>query len=341
VSKNADMRPERLRGARGTAPLTSPCELFTEHLGKRLGTPFAVAPELERALARVWADGHAAWPSVHLAPETLVPCLAQHFKGDARDAAGIARSLLEWEHATDLYLACACLGGDSGALEAFERRFISGIRGVSTRLGHSGVPLDDIQQALREKLFVGHAGKPPAIAEYGGGGPLASWVFVVAARVALNLLRAVKAPLRSDDEKVLALPAAESNQELAYFKTLYQEEFSTALKDAMASLCARDKNLLRQHYLDGVTLKQLAHVYGVHRVTVVHWAERARTALRDRTLELLLERLDVTALSLRSIARLVQSQLAPNLASALADTGAATPKELEHSGNRRPGSMPS
>jgi RNA polymerase sigma-70 factor (ECF subfamily) len=52
---------------------------------------------------------------------------------------------------------------------------------------------------------------------------------------------------------------------------------------AVGQLERRDRNLLRLHLLGGVTLEQLAQMYGVHRATVVRWLAAARSALFDAT----------------------------------------------------------
>jgi RNA polymerase sigma-70 factor (ECF subfamily) len=303
------------------AGATTAAELFVPHLGGRGRIRPSV--ELERALQGVCTQSRAAWPGVEVAPEYFLPYLAERMDG-SRGEQSVVDRLGTWEHVPDVYLACGCARGEPSALEAFDVRFLTDLRGVVRRLDRSGVPLDEIRQALRERLFVERGAKPLGITEYGGSGPLAAWVFVVAARVALNLLRAAKVPVEGDDSRLLALPAPDSNQELAYLKTTYGEAFSVALREAMASLPARDRTLLRQHYLDGVTLKQLAQVYGVHRVTMVHWAEDARDALRDRTHQLLLERLGITANTLHSIARLIESQFGSSLRRALAVEDAET-----------------
>ncbi len=271
-----------------------------------------MTPELEQALDEVLVVSRAAWPGVNAAPERLMSHLAEKVDESQLDAAGVARVLRAW-HVEDLYLACACAHGDTSALAVFEQRYITGLGAIVGRFANAGVPVDEIQQAVREKLFVGVGSRPPAIAEYSGRAPLASWVFVVSARVALNLVRAMKRPLAEGDEKILGLPAPDSNQELAYLKKLYKTEFAAALKDAMATLSLRDRTVLRQHYVDGVTLKQLAGVHGVHRVTLVHWVSRARDALRDQTHHLLLQRLGITPRTLASITRLVQSQFGASL----------------------------
>jgi RNA polymerase sigma-70 factor (ECF subfamily) len=290
----------------------APAELFTRELGRGLRSVLVLTPELVDAVHQVWADSRAAWPEVCLAPSQFLPYLAARMEGSGVDGHEVALALRAWKHAAELYLACGCAQGDAAALDAFERRYVAGLGAVVHRFGDAGVGLDDVAQSLREKLFVGVGDGEPAIVEYAGRGPLSSWVFVVATRIVLNLVRS-KSPVAGRDDKILGLADANADQELAYLKNLYRKEFAEALTEAMSSLTDRDRTLLRQHYVDGVTLKQLASVHGVHRVTLVHWAERARDALRDRTHELLMDRLGVGPRTLHSIARLMQGNFGGSL----------------------------
>jgi RNA polymerase sigma-70 factor, ECF subfamily len=51
------------------------------------------------------------------------------------------------------------------------------------------VPVDELQQMLREKLFLPRAELPPKIAEYSGRGDLRNWVRVVISRTLVDLAR--------------------------------------------------------------------------------------------------------------------------------------------------------
>ena len=71
----------------------------------------------------------------------------------------------------------------------------------------------------------------------------------------------------------------------------------------------RDRNLLRQHYLDGLTMETIAPLYQVHRITIVRWMEKARAALGKATRHQLSSRLQVERTELESILRLIDSEL--------------------------------
>ena len=78
---------------------------------------------------------------------------------------------------------------------------------------------------------------------------------------------------------------------------------------AIRELEPRDRLLLKYHYLDGLTVDRIGALYTVHRATAARWIAAAREMLATRTQRILLEKLRVTPSELRSIARLVESQL--------------------------------
>ena len=63
--------------------------------------------------------------------------------------------------------------------------------------------------------------------------------------------------------------AESDDAEIRHLKTLYRGEFREAFQHALASLSVRDRNMLRQHYVDGLAMEQLGAMYQVHRITIV------------------------------------------------------------------------
>ncbi len=250
---------------------------------------------LEQALA----SGRAAWPTVNLGENEYIAHVIPHAKG------GPALASL---HASDLYLAAACGFGLPAALVAFET-YRGDIAAIVRRVS-SAVDVEELVQNLRESLFVGRDGAPPKIRDYSGRGELRAWLRVVATRAALNAVtRGPKErPAREDDELVAADGGVES-AEVMYFRLHYDAEVKRALPHALASLSARDRLFLRQHYLDQLTLDELARVHAVHVATVKRHLASAREALSDNLRTLLSERLKLSPSELRSVFAIVQSRL--------------------------------
>lgn len=278
----------------------------------------AFAGELAGALD----EARSAWPGVEVAPEALAPVLTQEL---ARDATRPPLEVLRSLHVRDLWLATACAGGDAVALRAIDAYCSGAIRDVVRRVRASAELVDETAQVTRELLFVKKGDAPPKVARYAGRGDLRSWTMVVAAREAVRIAKAEARDSPPLAGKMLdAATIAEADIELDYLKRTYRPEFERALADALAGLPARDRALLKYHYVDGLNGRRIAAIHQVHPATVTRWLEAARQALADGTHALLQERLGLGSSELASLERLVSSQLELSLSRQLggkADAG--------------------
>jgi RNA polymerase sigma-70 factor (ECF subfamily) len=261
-------------------------------------------------LARLLAQARSAWPGIDVADERFAALVAE------KSPDGVTPEEQLELPAADLYLACACAGGDAGAITAFERHHFSAIDAVLARVRDPTLAADDVRQALREKLFVASPGAPPKIAEYAGKGTLAAWFRVTTMRTVLNIVRRSKdVPVPLDHEVLLALatqgataPTAE-DAELAQLKARYRAEFKLAFSDAVEALSARERNLLRYAFVDGLAADEIASIYGVHRTTVNRWLADLGRSLTSGVRTAMLERLRIDRRELESILRLIRSRL--------------------------------
>jgi RNA polymerase sigma-70 factor (ECF subfamily) len=259
----------------------------------------AVAPaDLPSRLALLLRAARAAWPEVALDDESFAAHLAERWPAGATLA-----QWLEDAHATDLYLACACGRGVPEALAAVDRAFLAHTAAYLVRLSPSDAFVEDVRQTVREKLFVGDA---PKIREYSGRGPLDGWLRVVAGRAALDLRKRRGERLPDLTAKGLD-PFADP--ELGYLKQRYRGVVEDAYKAALASLDEDSRTLLRQHFLLGVTLDELAERLRVHRTTIARRLAGARQRIADETQRLLRERLALSGEEFASLFGLVRSQL--------------------------------
>jgi RNA polymerase sigma-70 factor (ECF subfamily) len=170
----------------------------------------------------------------------------------------------------------------------------------------------DLRQRLREQLLVRGPGKRPQLEEYGGRGELMAWLGVVALREGLRLLKRERRPPLAPEAWVDALGPTE-DPELLHFKRTYRAEFGLALANAMRTLTARQRNLLRQHFLEELTIDQIAAMYGIHRSSAARWVAKARHALVTQVRRDLLARLGLGKRDLDSIVRLLKNRLEVSL----------------------------
>lgn len=220
------------------------------------------------------------------------------------------------EHAADLYLALACLDGEPAALATLERR----LTGQLTQLNRFRLSDDEARTLVAETLSSLCTGAHPRLTRYSARGPLDAWLGVLLTRQALSL-RTTKAP-EDLDEVLLGSQATDGVPEVELLKQRFRGVFSDAFKAAIGALDVKQRNLLRQHYLDGLTLEELALLYRVHRATVARNLAEARTTLLERTRDEVAQRTAIGRLEVDSIVRLVQSHLDVSAAFFLNRTGA-------------------
>jgi RNA polymerase sigma-70 factor, ECF subfamily len=199
-------------------------------------------------------------------------------------------------HEKDLELARRCARGEPAALEEFERVELSQVPLFLART-HRALA-DEVMQALRYKLFI-----DKKIEEYAGRGPLGGWLRVVAMRTAVDLGRAEK-PLRAElvDQTI-------DSPELQVMKERYLPELKSALSDSLRELTSEDRNLLRLHLIEGLTLEQIAKLFAVNRSTVFRWLGATREKLFVEARRRLREKLGVSDEEFDSLAQLVRSRL--------------------------------
>lgn len=205
-------------------------------------------------------------------------------------------------HVSDLYLACACAYGVLPALEIFSRVHLGPVAGYLARTRPDDSFVDDVCQSLREKLFVAGTLK---IREYSGRGPLAGWVRVLAVRTAIDLRRrrGERLPdLRTETPSVI-------DPELGYLAERYRGEVELAFRQALAALDGEQRTLLRMHFVDAITLDELARLRKLHRATIARHLATARRAVLDDIRHQLRERLAVSTDEFASLIRLVRSKL--------------------------------
>lgn len=267
------------------------------------------ADDISSILADAVTAARAAWPAIQLPTELFTAYVMDRLPGDAEREAALRRL-----RAADLYLACACVHGDQHALDAFDAHCLTAVDRALSRIGIDADTVSEVKQRLRRMLLVAEAGQP-RISGFTGRGDLRRWVRVMALHEAFALRRKAQRDVVPDDNDLQDRIAVGSSTELDYFKRVYQSEFEAAFRDAVRALPDRDRTLVRQHYLDGVTIEQLARLYRVHRVTAGRWLEGARTSLLKMTRDLMVKRLGVSTHELESVLRLVFSRLDLHLSS--------------------------
>jgi RNA polymerase sigma-70 factor (ECF subfamily) len=252
---------------------------------------------VEGKLQAAYEAGRAAWPGTKLDPDAFAR-RAAHLEVRADDVAA---------RGPDLYLAWACAERDKAALSYFERLFLPAVDGYVGRLGLTEAVVDDVRQELRIRLLVGDE---PRIGQYSGRGPLAAWVRMAAIRVALSLLERSKLRSHARDVSALGVLVGEqTSPELAAVRSRHGSAFQAALERSLDALGARDKTLLRMHFIDQLNIEAIGRIYRVHRATVARWLVAIRRRVLDNLRAELALDLKASTSEFRSMLAVVRADL--------------------------------
>lgn len=273
--------------------------------------PVAVdEPALEAALGRAVSSATTAWPALNLSKHDFVAYLAAKIGTDESPVEQLAS-----RHVDDLYLAFGCSIGDAAAVAAFDQAILRDLPRALRRGDLDPAHLDDTRQQVAAKLL---AATPPAIAQYAGRGSLRGWVRVIAIRESGRLASSTSAerPTAGDDALFDAVAHGIVPAQ-SLMKDVYRKSFKQAFEDALAALSIHDRLLLRQHFLDGLSIDRMAALHDVHRATAARWIAKLVEKLLEDTRARLQVALNVDRDELDSVLRLIQSCLDASIGRAL------------------------
>jgi len=244
-------------------------------------------------------EGSLRWPSIKLAPE--------QYERHCEAICGV-RPLEELrEYAADIYLCCACALQDPVAQQIFEREAEQVVRGAVTRVCHDGEFVRETLQELWKKLLAGPGSK---VTEYSARGPLQAWLRIAAARLAIDRRRAKQVVEGRETDLGDAMADQDFGPESTLTRVRFCEPFREALRNAIAELPKKERNLLRMHIQGRCSIDQIGRAYGVHRATAARWLEQAKA----RIVQAVRTRLDAAGTRLtdsefQSVARVVGGEL--------------------------------
>lgn len=286
---------------------------LTDVLRVHLARPEVVdeVPEIERLLDKVVHEGTSSWPALRLPAETFLARVAHHFSDTETLATWLGRV-----RAGDLFLTSACAERVPNAIDTFDREFLNSVPAILARGGLHALPADEVRQRVRERLFVGAS----KIEDYSGRGALASWLQVVTLRIAIDVTREQRAMPIADSIELADLKIAGTDPELSLIKERYREPFKQALRGALAQLKSEQRNVLKLHFVDGVTLDKLAALFNVHRATIARRIAQARDAVFDSVRDRLQAELGIDRAEFDGLLSLLRSRLELSLSALLPDT---------------------
>ncbi|MEM6991329.1 MAG: RNA polymerase subunit sigma-70 [Myxococcota bacterium] len=278
--------------------------------------------QTEQAIDELVARAIGAWPDLDLDPDSVRSFFAA--KLEAADGAGP-----DGLRASDLYLVHGCLVASPEALRAFDRGYLADLPAVLSRLNLSREEADEVRQRLRQRLLLPHDDRAPKLAAYAGRGELRNFVRTAAVRLAHNFVDGRRRETAAEPEALERALGAGSDLQLDFLRNEYGAHFKDSFEVAVTKLSARDRNLLRFHYIDGLTSDALGAAYGVHRATAARWVAAARERLAAQTRTVMMARLQVGRADLQSIMRLIHSQLDASVRRCLGDAKESSQKSCD------------
>ena len=217
--------------------------------------------------------------------------------------------------AADLSLAFGCARGSAAAVTEFRRRFAPEIARVIRKYPSLRTDGADIAQEIFARLLVAREDAPPRIADYRGAGPLQGWVRVAALRVTLDRVRARDRLQREASQATPPTPGVEEH----YIKHAYADAIRDSVEAAFGGLTPRERNLLRHSVVQGLSIDQIAPIYGVHRATIARWLARVRASLAEKTQAHLARTQSLDPAEIPTLLRAAQSRLDLTLSRLLKD----------------------
>jgi RNA polymerase sigma-70 factor, ECF subfamily len=271
---------------------------------------------LAAALRAALEEARARWPALRVEPSTFTAFAASRVAEELRLGRTLEQALGELAFA-DLFLACACEAAVPGAAAAFQAECYPQIAGVLRRFDLGPDLVEDVQQQVYAKLFVATVPGAGRIGRYGGRGSLAAWVRVVAVREAQNLLRGAGRTAAVGDEALAEILVADDDPLEALANARHRELLRRAFRGAFAALEPRERNLLRYRALEGLSVKKLAEMHRVHRMTVTRWLGDIRHRMLRDMRRILEGELDLATEEAASLLRVFEQSAAPSLTSLL------------------------
>jgi RNA polymerase sigma-70 factor (ECF subfamily) len=172
---------------------------------------------------------------------------------------------------------------------------------------------DEVRQRVRERLFVGAS----KIGDYSGRGALASWLQVVTLRIAIDAGREQQKLPIAESTELDDLRLAGTDPELKLIKERYRDPFKQALRVALGGLTSEQRNLLKLHFVEGVTLDKLAALFHVHRATIARRIAQARDEVFEAVRIRLQAELGIDRTEFEELLSLLRSRLELSLSALL------------------------
>lgn len=260
--------------------------------------------DAEEVVTEHWRRARDAWPGIVIEPAHFAAEITR--RGGAIGDKAVPLAALK---ATDLYLAIACVDGNTDAIEAVRALLTKEVEVAASRSTPSRDQIADAIANISRVLFVDDPPRAAALRDYTGRGDLKSYLRVIAMREIARIVNLGRREVGIDDAELLDRLVPMSDPEVSMLRAQYREIVDGSMRAALATLEDRDRALLRYAIVDGLSVNKIGELYNVHKATAARWIGAARARLGEKIREELATRLRVAEDEITSIIRLVQSRV--------------------------------
>ena len=201
-------------------------------------------------------------------------------------------------HADDLCLIVACERSDERAWEDLVANFDSVVKSAARKIASSAEDADDLASSIWAELYGLKQGvdgtRKTKLAYYSGRGSLGGWLRAIISQMAVDRFRKESRMVQIEEPREFENLAEESsnnsngasvvshaeNPEEIFSEKQSSQDVAEALSQAIASLEAEDRLILKMYYFDDLKLKDIAAVFGYHEATASRKLVRVQNEIR-------------------------------------------------------------
>lgn len=205
-------------------------------------------------------------------------------------------------NADDLCLIAACERGDESAWEDLVKNFDSTVKSAARSISKNSDDAEDLANSIWAELHglrkdeSGNLRRK--ISYYSGKGSLGGWLRAVVNQLAIDEFRKQSKfvqieenrefeNLANENEDGLVIPTHETPEQI-FSEKQSRKDVAESLKEAIATLEAEDKLLIKLYYFDNLNLKTIGATLGFHEATASRKLVRVQNDLRKSTEKILL-----------------------------------------------------
>ena len=254
-----------------------------------------IADAIERLLSRVTNSRGLGVADISVRVQL---CLGKYLLRDnARPEHSEIKAFIDEIRADDLCLVIACERGDEKAWEDLVANFDSTVKSAARKFASNSEDTEDLASSIWAELYGlrvdADGNKKSKLAYYSGRGSLAGWLRAVVSQLAVDQFRKQSKFVQIEENREfenLANEASENtnnhvvshadNPEEILTEKQTSGDVSAAVREAIASLEAEDRLILKLYYFDDLKLKDIANTFGYHEATASRKLVRVQGDIR-------------------------------------------------------------